>query len=427
MKLSRVAWLLLAALPLGAAQPDNRGLLNQHTPGWLTLNAAARFRAEDHQGVDFEPDNERGFLLQRYRFSAGFRITPWMRAFGEMQDAREAGAPLPTAGLKDTLDLRQAWIGLGTEEGHWDLTAGRQMLAFGGERVIGAGEWGNTARVFDAVKLGLHRGEDRVDVFSASVVRNDVDDWDHHRDGDNVHGVYGAVRSLVPVISLEPYALWRTSPTFSSAGASGPYQSWTYGFRAADIALDDWDYEVEATGQRGDIGTSRLASWAFTAIGRHIWNDVAWRPTAVGEFTFASGDRNASDGVVNTFDQLYPTNHGKYGVVDVVGRRNLKDVSGGVWLHPFRRLTLKTEGHSLWLANRHDGLYPGGSASIPAVPGGAISTDIGRELDVMSDFQISKHYDIGMQIGHLFPGKFVRTYSPGGGRTFYTVYLDLRI
>ena len=419
---------MLAALPLAAAGPYDKGPLNQHTPDWLTLHGAARFRAEDYHGVDFEPENERGFLLHRYRFSAAVRITPWMRAFGEMQDAREAGAPLPGAGLKDPLDLRQAWISLGTGNGPWDLTAGRQMLAFGSERVVGAGEWGNTARVFDAVKLGLHRGEDRVDVFSASVVRNDVDEWDHHQDGDNLHGVYGAVSSLVPVVSLEPYVLWRKSPSFSTAGARGPYDSWTYGFRAADIALEDWDCEVELTGQRGDIGPSRLASWAFTAVGRHMWNDISWRPTAVAEMSFASGDRNASDGVVNTFDQLYPTNHGKYGVVDQVGRRNMKDVSGGVWLHPFKRVIVKAEAHSFWLANRHDGLYTaGGGVSIPAVAGGAISSDVGRELDVMSDFHLSKHYEIGMQVGHLFPGKFVRTYSPGVGRTFYTLYLDLRI
>lgn len=88
----------------------------------------------------------------------------------------------------------------------------------------------------------------------------------------------------------------------------------------------------------------------------------------------------------------------------------------------------KTEGHSFWLASRFHALYKaGGGVSIPAVAGGAVSTDVGRELDVISDFQISKYCDVGLQVGHLFPGKFVRTYFPGAGKTFYTLFLDLRI
>ncbi len=421
--------LLLTVSLAWAANPEGRGPLNQHTPSWLTLNAAARFRAEDYQGVDFREDDQRGFLLQRYRFSAGVRARPWLRVFGEMQDAREAGGPHPSAGLKDSLDLRQAWVNLGTEKGIWDVRAGRQMLAFGAERVVGAGEWGNTARVFDAVKLGLHHGVDRLDVFAASVVRNDVVDWDHHQDGDDLHGAYASLRSLLPNVSLEPYLLYRTSPSFTAGdGAAGPYDSWTYGFRAAGSGLERWAYEAEVTGQRGEIGANRLAAWAFTAVGRRMWNAARWKPSAEAEYSFASGDRRTGDGVINTLDQLYPTNHGKYGITDQVGRRNMKDLRAGVQLHPWRRVSVKTEGHSFWLANRNDGLYSaGGGISIPAVPGGAVSSDIGRELDLSSALELSKGYALGLQVGHLFPGRFVRTYSPGAGRTFYTVYLDLHI
>ncbi|MCB1019961.1 MAG: alginate export family protein, partial [Acidobacteria bacterium] len=331
-------------------------MLNAHTPSWLTVNAAARFRAEDYTGVNFEDGNNRGFLLQRYRLSAGIRITSWMSAFGEMQDAREAGAKNPNSGLKDSLDLRQAYLKLGTEKGFWDVTVGRQMLAFGSERIIGAGEWGNTARVFDAIKLGLHRGVDRVDFFSSSLVRNDVDNWDHHRDGDNLHGLYGAVRSLVPKSSLEPFVLYRVSPSFSTAGASGHYDSWTYGFRAASAGTAKWSYEADILTQRGDIGPSRLESWGLTLIGKRKFPSVEWTPEASLEYDFASGDHNPDDGVVNTLDQIYPTNHGKYGVVDQIGRRNMKDAAVGLTVHPFDRLAIKTEGHSFWLANRNDAL-----------------------------------------------------------------------
>ena len=428
MKANALFFLLLAAVPLTAADPEDRGPLNDDTPSWLTLHGAARFRAEDHQGVDYQHDNERGFLLQRYRFSAGLRLTSWMTAFGEMQDARGAGGPHPNGNLKDSLDLRQAWLRLGTEKSFWDLTAGRQILAFGGLRVIGAAEWGNTARVFDAVKLGLHHGVDRVDVFSSAVVQSQTDAWDHHQDGDNLHGAYGSIRSLAPKAVLEPYALYRTSASFPGLGvASGPYHSSTFGFRAASAGLDKWGYEAEILGQRGGVGSRRLSAWALTLIGRRSWSSVRWKPEALAEYSFASGDRNQGDNRVNTLDQIYPTNHVAYGITDIIGRRNLKDARAGIALHPVERLTVRAEGHSLWLASRFDGLYPGGAASIPAVPGGAVSTDVGRELDIMGDLRVTKHYDVGLQVGHLFPGAFIKTYSPGASRTFYALFVDLHI
>ena len=54
-------------------------------------------------------------------------------------------------------------------------------------------------------------------------------------------------------------------------------------------------------------------------------------------------------------------------------------------------------------------------------------TMTGRELDLLSEIKLSRHYDIGLQYGHLFPGDFVKTYTPGAGHSFYAVYFDLRL
>lgn len=245
----------------------------------MTLGAAVRVRPESYQGVDFQQGNDRGFVLQRYRFSLGLQPNSWVRLFGEMQDAREAGAPQPNASLQDALDLRQAWAEVGKPGSFWTLTGGRQRLAFGSERVIGAGEWGNTARVFDAVKLNLHHGADRVDLFSGSVVRNSVDAWDHHRDGDNVHGAYASVNSLLRKVVIEPYGLFRTSPSFpGERGVAGHYSSWTYGVRTASAGLESWKYEVEILGQRGRVGSGALRAWGFTALSQRMWNRTAGSP-----------------------------------------------------------------------------------------------------------------------------------------------------
>lgn len=84
--------------------------------------------------------------------------------------------------------------------------------------------------------------------------------------------------------------------------------------------------------------------------------------------------------------------------------------------------------HHFWLASARAGLYAAnGSPIVAAIPGGASSTDVGPELDLLADIKLSRHYDIGAQWGHLFPGPFLRQYSSHDGRTFYAVFLDVHL
>ena len=421
--------LLTCSTALTAADGD-RGPLNRELPGWLTLAASARFRAEALQGVGFKQDDDRAYVLQRYRFSTEVRPAEWLRLFGEIQDSREAGSPRPGAAFKDVTDLRQAWFALGTEGGFWDLKVGRQRMAFGSERIVGAGEWGNVPRVFDAARLGLHKGRDRVDVFSSSVVHGDTGPFDDHRvAGDNLHGVYGSLGSWFSATKIEPYLFMRTSPDFRGEDASlGRLRSWTQGVRAIDSGTGPWGYETEVSLQRGTIGSDSLRTWAFTGQAQRRWRDRRFSPVAIAEFNFASADRTPGDGVIQTFDQIYPTNHGKYGIVDQVGRRNTRNVRAGLWLSPGEDLMLRAEGHSFWIASRYDALYgAGGGVVVSRVQAGSDSTDVGREFDITADWKPSQHYELGVQCGRLFPGQFLRRRSPGFPRSFYTVYLAVGI
>ena len=394
------------------ASAEDRGLLNHETPQWLRLGAQMRLRSEGDHGIGFRDGNDHDYLLQRYRFSVSIRPVSGLEFFGEVQDARVAGYPNPTSGLKDRLDLRQAWVGFGSEDRLWDVRVGRQRLAFGSERVIGAGEWGNTARVFDAARLALHHGHDRVDIFASSVVVADVDQWDHHQQGNNLHGAYASIASILPGSQVEPYVLFRTN---HNAGGS---HSWTEGLRSAGVVAKDWKYEAEFIHQSSTVIARNFTSYATTFQVQRMLRKLTWQPTLMGETNYAGPN----------YDQLYPTNHGIYGIVDQVGRRNAKNVRGGLWLHPKKWLTTKAEGHSFWLADKFSGLYAfNGSLSVPAVATGAISTDVGRELDLIAEVKLSRYYDIGLQYGHLFPGDFIKTYTPAAGRSFYAIFLDLRL
>ena len=83
-------------------------------------------------------------------------------------------------------------------------------------------------------------------------------------------------------------------------------------------------------GQRGTFSGDDLRGSA--AHGRFSYALTA-KPTAPrlrAEYNYASGDAAPGDGVRGTFDQLYPTNFDKYGIVDQIGYRNMHDARVGV-------------------------------------------------------------------------------------------------
>lgn len=380
---------------------DARGPLNEHLPTWITLGAQVRYRGEGQQGVGFQEGVDQNYLLERYRVELGVQPLTWMAFFTEFQDARAAHLPRQDASVRDRADLRQAYMRLGREDGLWDVKVGRQRLVFGSERVIGAAEWGNTARVFDAIRASFHTKNDRLDVFSSSVVVNNPTQWDHHQDGSNLHGVYGSFGSWIRDSKVEPYLLLRT----------GRIHDFTYGLRSAGKVGENWNYEAEGIGQSA-------RQWAgLVQIQRHF-RHLRWSPVGIGEVNYASA----------SFDQLYPTNHSIYGIADQIGRRNTKSVRAGAWVHPRKWLTVKGESHHFWLADAHQGLYAAnGALTVPAPAAGVAVTDVGPEVDVLADVKLSKMYDIGAQYGHLFPGRFLQAQGKGTGRGFYAVFLDFHL
>src|SRR6185369_15260814 len=80
------------------------------------------------------------------------------------------------------------------------------------QRVVGASNWTNTARSFDAVKLGYADKQFAFDVFASSVVVIQDDHFDRHLDGNNFYGVHTGFFSIVRNSELDAYVFWKTAP-----------------------------------------------------------------------------------------------------------------------------------------------------------------------------------------------------------------------
>ena len=60
---------------------------------------------------------------------------------------------------------------------------------------------------------------------------------------------------------------------------------------------------------------------------------------------------------VETFQNLFPTNHKFYGQMDVFSWQNMHDIEVDLKVQPVKTVTLKAEYHAFWLASTDDVWY----------------------------------------------------------------------
>ncbi|HYI96594.1 MAG TPA: alginate export family protein [Bryobacteraceae bacterium] len=420
--------LAMAADPTGgvnhATSPSE--IVNAQIPQWVRLSGELRAREEGFFGNHFTEGNDDMYLLQRVRIGVELRPTQWLTGFVQAQDARVSFEDrVPAAPpLQDSLDLRQAYVQLGGESHLLSLRVGRQDLAFGEERLVGASNWGNVARSFDAIRLGMHHGKYRFDAFASSVVVPRDHDFDKHAAGDNLHGIYGQIDGWIPKSRLEPFVFWRLAPSVVMEGGSrGHLDSKTIGIRWAGSLPAAFEYTVEMAGQRGSWGADDVQAWAgFWRVGREFKN-LVWNPRLRLEVNHASGDAKPVDGRHGTFDVLYPTAHDKYGMTDQVGWKNVNHVGVILEMKPRPNLVLQAKGHDWWLDSATDGLYNSGGALLVRDATGQSGKHIGQEIDLQAIWTPSKHLALGGGVGHMFTGSFLKKTTPGHAYTFPYIQL----
>ena len=390
-------------------EPVNRAL-----PSWVRLTGELRAREEGFFGNRFTEGQDDMYLLQRIRLGVDLKPAKWLEMFAQGQDSRVAFENRIQAAppYQDSADLRQAWVqfGGGSEKHGVTLRTGRQELAFGEERLVGASNWGNVARTFDAIRLGLRHGNYAADVFASSVVAARDHVFDRHTQGDNLHGIYGSINGWVPAGKLEPFAFWRLSP----AGINHK----TIGLRWAGQLPQHFEYTTEMAVQRGSRAAEDVHAWAgFWRIARPF-DSLRYKPVLKVEFNHASGDRNPGDGSYGTFDVLYPTPHDKYGLTDQVGWKNINHVGIIAELKPRKSLVLQFKAHESWLVSARDGLYNAGGALLVRDLSGTSGRLVGEELDAQMLWTPRAGVQVGGGVGHLFPGEFLKNTTPGHGYTF---------
>jgi len=398
-------------------------LLDRQLPGWISFGLEERFRFEGYHDSGFKLANDDSYLLNRFRFQMNLRFTKWFKVVSQTQDARPFLQKPPYGPPNEVRwDLKLAYAEFGNPETSWiSVRVGRQLLNYN-NTIMANSEWRNQGRSYDAVATNLRYQGYRLGIFAASAVVPLISGISHHQEGNNIYGLYGAISRLLPKSSLEPFVLWRVAPSVAIETTAklktGRQDEKAYGMRFKGLAASSLDYSYEAILERGTDGPNPIRAWGQTFGAGYRLDKVLWHPRAFAQYDWASGDKNPNDGTHGTFDTMYPTAHDRFGVSDQFGWENIVADRAGITAEPHRRWTVTAQYLDFRLASATDALYNTSGGSIVRDTTGKSGTHIGEEFDVYTWFELNRHLNLGMGIGHLMPGTFLANTTKGPVYTY---------
>jgi hypothetical protein len=335
------------AFGLGIAILAGVGDLTAQEPQ-LTFGGQIRPRMESRGGGGISRET---FTSMRVRAQLQARLGEDARVFIQLQDVRYFGEETNTLSdyQADALDLHQGYLELGLgSEPSGALRVGRQALALGEQRLVGAVEWTQQGRAFDGARYTASAlGPIKLDIFAMKLQEESA--ATHDFDGE-FFGAYSTL-DLQEAGFLDLYALLTTD---SREGGSDEHTlggSWKG--TAGPMAL-----RVEGTlqsGHRDGVDVSAYMVGARAGIAVH---DDA---TLTLWYDYLSGDPDPDDGQVEVFNTLFATNHAFYGSADLflnipnhTGGLGLRDAALKLALNPSDRTVLGLDLHAFSTAEVGD-------------------------------------------------------------------------
>jgi hypothetical protein len=414
-----------------AFDPIKYAPLNQQEDVYLTLGGQLRDRYEYFQNNTFgrgAQDNN-GYNLVRTMLNADLHLGPSMRVFVQgisatVQDRN--GGPRPSD--RDQVDLHQAFVEITipfAEDDSFSLRGGRQVMIFGAQRLIGVSDWTNVRRTFDGVRGTLSTPGNTVDIFYARPVRVLAYNFDDDNPANFIAGIYDTVDvpgewAKKAKTKLDMYAFYveRQSITFNQT--TGGEKRYTLGTRLLG-SPKPFDFDFEADYQFGRFMEKDVQAFSVAGMGGYSLTDVRFSPRMFLGADIAGGGRNNNPG--DAFDQLFPSGHDQFGIIDAIGRQNIIDVHSGFTLTLLEnkpgaeRVTLLTEYRQFWRESDQDAVYTS-SGSILRGSGGSNARGIGSEIDLQVNWQLDRYISAYAGYSHFFSGSFIKNTGPSSDINF---------
>ena len=385
---------------------------------YLTLGADLRLRYEGYAnnlwGSGRKPDE--GYGWPRMLPYADLHLGHDLRLFGQVIGAWADKSPLTKSPVDETgLDLLQGFAEyrFRLEDGaSITVQGGRQLVAYGSERLIGMRFGPNVPLAFDGGLARYQSGDWKIDGFFIRPVENNLRDFDDRTDGGRRAGGVYATRALPELgtgsgLDLYWIGYHRAAARFDQG--AGTEDRHTFGTRLFG-RLGDWSWNHEAMIQTGTFGRDDILAWSVATDTTYTFSNLPLKPFLELKANVISGDGSRNDRTLGTFNPLFPK--GKYfGEIGLVGPYNL------VNLHPVAGIalgsgwTLSAAAVFYWRESLSDGVY-GNPGNLLRAAGTSRARYIGTQADLVLGWAATQNLSFAVSYSIFEPGRFIAETGP---------------
>lgn len=395
--------------------------LTKDGSAYLTLGgeARARFEGFDDNLWGDPPAPDDGYLWLRVLPHADLHAGP-ARVFvqGIAGYARGVGAGMGPAD-ETGIDLLQGFADVRIPLGGANsltLRSGRELVALGSERLVGIRYGPNIPQAFDGVRAIADIGPVRVDAFHLRPVAIGAGDFDDRTSKTRqLDGLYATIKPTKD-IGIDAYWLDYKNEAARFAGRTGLETRNTFGLRFFGNRGDlGWNWEAML--QRGRFDGDRIRAWSLATETAWSFPEARLKPRLRLRANIASGDRDATDDRLGTFNALFPK--GKYfGELSPIGPRNIVNLHPSVDFDLGKGVTIELVAARFWRESRGDGIYDIPGALIrPA--GGSDARHIGDQIEISAGWRASALLSFTASLSAFRPGAFIRDTGPA--RTIHMI------
>jgi hypothetical protein len=392
--------------------------LNTNDDWYLTLGGEIRERYEYYHNSLWGrgPQDDGGYLLQRYVIHADAHFGEYFRVFAQFKSSLEDGrngGPRPTD--EDDFDLHQTFFDVRVPLSDADsltLRVGRQELAYGSSRLVSVREEPNVRRTFDGAKVILKLADWQVDAFAVKPVRTQTGVFDDDPDpAQDFWGLYAITPvSWLPGGNIDLYYLGLDRDNAQFDQGTSREQRHSVGTRIWGRKAG-LDYNFEFVYQFGSFGNGDIRAWTTASDTGFTFQDVPLKPRLGLKADVTSGDENPKDSNLQTFNPLFPK--GSYfGEPALIGPANHIDVHPQLDLALRNNLTLILDWDCFWRENTHDGIY---GPAVNLIQSGQTSNAryVGNQIEAQLVWRIDRHLTVTADYAHFFAGDFLNQTTPG--------------
>ena len=395
----------------------------------LRITGEQRLRYEERRDFSMNTEthpNSYSIGLMQTRMSFDLVNRSLIRVFLQVMDARQIGAREITDTNSSYFNIHQLFVDIVDHEASpLTLRVGSQEMDIGSRRLLESSSWSNLPTIFYGA-LAMYRSS----LFDTDAFLVQPGNYTDPHQPSNVTGppeplnrvwLYGAhstIKACAPGL-LDLYYIGasdrdddRTFPYASKTpqGVYGTASRHTVGARAYGPV---WEregcgtlrYDLEGAYQFGRLADEDISAYFAHADVSYEW-DAPWKPKLTLLGNIASGDRNPNDGEINTFDPLYGTTHGPYGLIDFLRLQNMREIAVTATVNPTKKLKLYSGLHQFWLDSRTDSWYNTRGSSYAQDPTGQSGRDLGQEIDFTATYKLTANAEVEGGYAHFFDGRF---------------------